>query len=226
MGGLPRQSIVADAADGCRRLEHALVVLGFVHCESAAQWSSGQYVRAQVRPVPGLAVAGRRARRRGLQPRDVGAPWACRLRSTADKVPWPRLPTARRGTLLDRPMTAELLRVGCIAHHQRLALSHSCSCSDRLQLSLGTTPATSLQSLCIPRVDPSIASPASFSRCPIIRRGICSQRHKLRSLPASVHPSPASESVCRRPTDTSLVICLPVVSRYKLWELSASGRPT
>lgn len=204
-----------------------------------------------MRPVPGPAGAGGRARSRGLQPRDVGAPGACRLRSTADKVPWPRLPTARRGTLLDRPMTAELLRVGCIAHHQRLALSHSCSCSDRSSAQLTTTPATSLQSLQIPRVDPSIALSASFSKCldvhhrlhiavtlalpnghwhlpSITRRGICSQRHELRGLPASGCPSPTPGSVCQRPTasDTSLVICLPVVSRYELWELSASGRPT
>ncbi|MGY0675063.1 hypothetical protein ACW3SO_19250, partial [Xanthomonas campestris] len=114
---------------------------------------------------------------------------------------------------------------------------------------LTTTPATSLQSLQIPRVDPPIALPASFSKrlnvhnrlqmavtlplpaChrhfpSITKRGICSQRHELRGLPVSGCPSPTPESVCQRSTDTSLVICLPVVSRYELWELSASGRPT
>ncbi|WDJ97051.1 hypothetical protein JH262_15750 [Xanthomonas campestris pv. incanae] len=86
-----------------------------------------------------------------------------------------------------------------------------------------TTPATSLQSLWIARVDPPIALPASFSKClnvhnrlqmavtlplparhrhfpSIIKRGIYSQRHELRGLPASGCPSPTPESVCQRPT--------------------------
>ncbi|MCW2004604.1 hypothetical protein FHY30_003428 [Xanthomonas arboricola] len=164
-------------------------------------------------------------------------------------------------------MTAELLRVGCIAHHQRLALSHSCSCSDRSSAQLSTTPATSLQSLQIPRVDPSIALSGSFSKCldvhhrlhiavtlalpnghwhlpSITRRGICSQRHELRGLPASGCPSPTPGSVCQRPTtndqrpatQASSSVCqwsagtsfgsyLPVAGQYELRELAASGQP-
>lgn len=120
-------------------------------------------------------------------------------------------------------MTAEFFCVGCIAHHQRLALSHSCSCSNRSSAQLITTPATSLQSLQIPRVDPPIALPASFSKrlnvhnrlqmavtlplpaChrhfpSITKRGICSQRHELWGLPVSGCPSPTPGSVCQRPT--------------------------
>ncbi|WP_407466425.1 hypothetical protein [Xanthomonas campestris] len=153
-------------------------------------------------------------------------------------------------------MTAEFFCVGCIAHHQRLALSHSCSCSNRSSAQLITTPATSLQSLQIPRVDPPIALPASFSKrlnvhnrlqmavtlplpaChrhfpSITKRGICSQRHELRGS-ARQWLSITNPGIClpttndQRPTasDRSLVICLPVVSRYELWELSASGRPS
>lgn len=126
----------------------------------------------------------------------------------------PRQPTARPGTLLDRPMTAEFLRVGCIAHHQRLALSLSCSCSDRSSAQLTTTPATSLQSLQIPRVDPPIALPASFSKCLNVHN---------RLQMAVTLPLPA----CHRhfPSITNPGICLPKANRHKPRHLSASGQP-
>ena len=120
-------------------------------------------------------------------------------------------------------------------HRQRIAVSDSCSCSDRSSAQLTTTPATSLQSLQIPRVDPPIALPASFSKClnvhnrlqmavalplpachrhfpSITKRGICSQRHELGGCPpVAIHHQPRNLSAKGQ--------------RHKPRHLSASGQP-